>query len=97
MEEQKEAPKKLSYEELNTTAAQLSAQVQQLAYQNSQLRMQMEHIVNDVFKRLDYLFNVVKYKECFDETFVTNCIAEIVDIMTPQKEELENKSENKGE
>lgn len=42
----------------------------------------------NLFKRLDYLFKVIKYKESFNEGFVSKCISEVEDIMSiPEKTE----------
>lgn len=88
MEENKnqevEQPKELSYEELKNVAAQLQ-------HQNEQMRnaiMKLDY--TNTFKRLDYLFKVVEFSIQFPDDFVTNCINEIVDMMTVKEEEKEN-------
>lgn len=43
--------------------------------------------LSNVFKRLDFLFTVVKYKDAFKEDFVNKCIDEIVETMTLPEEE----------
>lgn len=85
MEENKnqevEQPKELSYEELKNVAAQLQ-------HQNEQMRnaiMKLDY--TNTFKRLDYLFKVVEFSIQFPDDFVTNCINEIVDMMTVKEEE----------
>lgn len=89
MEENKnqetEQPKELSYEELKNVAAQLQ-------HQNEQMRnaiMKLDY--TNTFKRLDYLFKVVEFSIQFPDDFVTNCINEIVDMMTVKEEEKEDK------
>lgn len=106
MEEQKnkeikmDAPKeqeKLTYEQLNNACVQLS---QENHYLKQQL-MQANKVLN-TFNRLDYLFRIV---ECdhnnkinsvsFDRDFVTQCIAEIEEIMSiPEPEEKDKNEEN---
>ena len=84
MEENKEESKtteKMSYEQLNNVAHQLSEQSKVL-YQKLQ-----EANMNNMFKRLDYLFKVVEYSKNFSVEFVVSCIEEIEQIMTLPKEE----------
>lgn len=73
--------KKLSYEDLEKVAQQLSVQCQQLSQRLQQRDLEM------TFKRLDYLFEVLKSAERFPEDFLLGCIDEIIDIMTPITEE----------
>lgn len=82
MEEIKEQPKKLSYEELERVAKQLSDQSEMLY-----LKLQESNMTN-AYKRLDYLFKVIENKASFEDTFVEKCAKEIVVIMTiPEDEE----------
>lgn len=87
MEEQKKTqkkearPEKMSYEQLENVAHQLSEQNKQLY-----TKLQEINMVN-VFKRLDYLFKVLEYNHMFDEEFVTKCSTEVVDLMTVPKPE----------
>lgn len=74
---------KLTYEQLNEACSQLYQQNQNLLKQ-----LQQANMVN-MFKRLDYLFQVLKYNTLFEEGFVSNCINEIQDAMTIQQEEKE--------
>ena len=60
---------KLSYEELENVANNLYARLQQAEMSN-------------MFKRLDYLFKVVKYSGAFTPAFVENCVSEIETVMT---------------
>lgn len=84
MEEQKKEtarPAKMSYEQLENVAHQLSEQ-------NKQLYAKLQEInMANVFKRLDYLFKVLEYNHMFDEEFVTKCSSEVVEIMTIPKSE----------
>lgn len=91
MEEQKkkvvemkpqERPEKMSYEQLENVAHQLSEQNRQLFAKMQELNMA------NMFKRLDYLFKVVENGHMFEQDFLEKCIAEIESIMTvPEQEE----------
>ena len=82
-------PEKMSYEQLENIAHQLSNQAKQLY-----AKLQEANMVN-MFKRLDYLFKVVENAHAFNEAFVAKCVAEIEDLMTvPEtEEETEDKLE----
>lgn len=86
MEEIKEQPKKLSYEELEQVAKQLSDQSEMLY-----MKLQEANMTN-AYKRLDYLFKVLENEVSFKEDFVEKCAKEIVEIMTiPEEETKEEK------
>ena len=75
-------PEKMSYEQLENIAHQLSDQAKQLY-----AKLQEANMVN-MFKRLDYLFKVVENAHAFNEEFAAKCVAEIEDLMTvPETEE----------
>lgn len=70
------------------TIEQYKKFVEALKSQNSQLMYQLQGAnLNNMFKRLDYLFKVVENAAMFDEAFVDQCIAEIKELMTPPEEE----------
>lgn len=73
-----EQTQKMSYEQLEQVAHQLSEQTRHL-YKKLQ-----ESNMNNMFKRLDYLFKVVKLGDTnwFSSEFVTKCAEEIEEIMT---------------
>lgn len=93
MEENKDAkvvemkttqPEKMSYEQLENIAHQLSEQNRQL-YQKLQ-----ESNLASMFQRLNYLFKVMEYNVMFPEDFVKKCVDEVVEVMTiPEKTEEE--------
>lgn len=87
-QEEKEV-KKMSYEELENTAHQLSEQLRQ-AY----IQLRQNNMVQ-VFKRLDYLFKVIEFENKFPKEFTSKCLIEIQELITiPDKEETkETKSE----
>lgn len=79
---------KMSYEQLEQVAHQLSEQARQLY---SQLQ---KSNLNNMFKRLDYLFKIVENSHMFNQDFLEKCIKEIEDIMTiPESEGEESKTE----
>lgn len=97
MEEQKEKviktqpeterPEKMSYEQLENVAHQLSEQAKQLYMQLQNANM------SNMFKRLDYLFKVVENSHMFKLDFVNKCINEIEDFMTIPEETEDNSKE----
>lgn len=81
-------PEKMSYEQLENIAHQLSNQAKQLY-----AKLQEANMVN-MFKRLDYLFKVVENAHAFNEEFVAKCVTEIEELMTvPEEVEEDNKEE----
>ena len=82
-----EQSQKMSYEQLEQVAHQLSEQARQLYGQ-----LQKSNLTN-MFKRLDYLFKVVENGHMFKQDFIEKCINEIEDIMTVPEESGDNKEE----
>lgn len=83
-----ERPEKMSYEQLEQIAHQLSEQARQLYSQ-----LQKSNMTN-MFKRLDYLFKVVENGHMFKQDFLEKCITEIEEIITvPEETEEGNKEE----
>lgn len=80
-------PKKMSYEELENVARQLSEQTRQLY-----AKIQEMNMVN-MFKRLDYLFKVAEFSHMFNTEFVTACTQEIQELLTIPEETKEEKTE----
>lgn len=80
-------PMKMSYEELENVARQLSEQTRQLY-----AKLQEMNMVN-MFKRLDYLFKVAEFSHMFNSEFVTTCTQEIQDLLTVPEEKQEDKVE----
>ena len=79
--------KKLSYEELEKVANQLSAQCQQLAARVQQRDYEL------TFRRLDYLFEVVANMKYFPTDFTDKCVNEIMNIMYAEEPKEEPKTE----
>ena len=78
---------KLSYEQLENVAHQLSEQNRQLYAKLQELQ------VDNMFKRLDYLFKVVENTGVFSIDFHTRCVEEIESLMTIPEEPQEEKKE----
>lgn len=77
---------KMTYEQLESVARQLSEQNRELYTKLQQMDMM------NIFKRLDYLFRVVENHTKFGKAFVDKCKDEIVTLMTiPEKEDEEVK------
>lgn len=94
--EQRVEGKKLSYEELENVAHQLSAQAQQLQAKNQQLISALNQAnLENLYKRLDYLFEVInRDNKYLSESFKNKCAREIEELMaTPESQEEENKEE----
>ena len=87
-----ERPEKMSYEQLENVAHQLSEQSRQLY-----MKLQAANM-NNMFKRLDYLFKVVENGHMFNQDFLTKCVSEIEELMTvPEDTEEEDTTDNKTE
>ena len=83
-----ERPEKMSYEQLENVAHQLSEQAKQLYMKLQEANM------NNIFKRLDYLFKVVENGHMFKQDFLDKCITEIEELMTvPEEESLDTNTE----
>lgn len=87
MQPEAERPGKMSYEQLENVAHQLSEQAKQLYTQLQNANM------SNMFKRLDYLFKVVENSHIFKLDFVNKCINEIEDFMTIPEETEDNSKE----
>lgn len=82
-------PEKMSYEQLENIAHQLSEQNRQLF-----AKLQEQNMAN-IFKRLDYLFKVVENGHMFKQDFLEKCIAEIESLMTVPEQEEGSETEDK--
>ena len=88
MAKETERPEKMSYEQLENVAHQLSEQAKQLYMKLQDANM------NNIFKRLDYLFKVVENGHMFKQDFLDKCITEIEELMTvPEEESLDINTE----
>lgn len=88
MKPQMQRPEKMSYEQLENVAHQLSEQNRQLFAKVQELNM------TNVFKRLDYLFKVVENGHMFKQNFLEKCIIEIESLMTVSEQEEKSDTED---
>lgn len=88
MKPQMQKPEKMSYEQLENVAHQLSEQNRQLFAKVQELNM------TNVFKRLDYLFKVVENGHMFKQNFLEKCITEIENLMTVSEQEENSDTED---
>lgn len=87
---QVQRPEKMSYDQLESVAHQLSEQNRQMFAKLQELNM-----VN-MFKRLDYLFKVVENGHMFKQDFLEKCIAEVESLMTVPEQEEEPETVDKA-
>lgn len=89
VKEEVKAESKLSYDDLENLARQLSEQNRQMYSHIQEINDQI------IFKRLEYLFRVVENHKCFSEKFVENTILEIEKALTlPEIEEEDDEGDN---
>ena len=89
MKPQMQRPEKMSYEQLESVAHQLSEQNRQLFAKLQELNM------TNMFKRLDYLFKVIENGHMFKQYFLEKCIAEVESLMTVPEQEEKLETEDK--
>lgn len=80
---------KFTYEQLNDVCSQLYQENQKLA-----ARLQQANLSN-MFRRMDYLFLVLKYADRFDAEFVQSCTEELKSAISPRVEEEDKEEEEK--
>ena len=96
--EEQGGQKKLTYDELMKAAQDLNTQNNYLKTQAATMQQKIIELSNfTMFKRLDYLFEVIKNAGEFPNAFVQACREEIVDTMTPPAEPEETKEEEQNE
>ena len=89
MKPQMQRPEKMSYEQLEGIAHQLSEQNRQLFAKLQELNM------TNMFKRLDYLFKVIENGHMFEQHFLEKCTAEVESLMTVPEQEEKPETEDK--
>lgn len=84
-----EVKQKMSYEELENIAHQMSEQSRSLVAKNQQLAKALEeNNMSNYFKRMDYLWAVIHSEsEYLSRDFKVKCGEEFMEMMTPVKEE----------
>ena len=89
---EKQEPKKLSYEELENIAKQLSEQNRIMYRQIQELDMQ------NIYARLGFLFKVVEFANRFNSDFLASCVKEIEElIIIPENTKQEDTKETTKE
>ena len=83
--------KKLSYEELENVARQLSQQAQSM-----QKKLQEANLMN-FFKRMDYSFAIISNKSVFPKEFVEKTVNEIMKSMEIPEQKEEDKKDGETE
>lgn len=76
-----------TYEELVAENNQIKQQAEAMYRQMQQMNMQ------NIFKRLEFLFKVVENRSAFPEEFKNKCILEVVNLLTIPEEQKEVKDE----
>ena len=72
---------KMSYEELENIAHQLSEQSRVLMQKLQEANM------SNMFKRVDYLFKVLEFENMFSDSFIDKCAQEIQDMISIPEED----------
>ena len=72
---------KMSYEELENIAHQLSEQSRVLMQKLQEANM------SNMFKRIDYLFKVLEFENMFSDSFIDKCAQEIQDMISIPEED----------
>lgn len=85
---------KLSYEELENAARQLSVQLDALIKENNKLRAAANQLqLNNLYTELNFRFKVIELQDSFDPEFVDNCVREVERIMTTSRDDDEDNTE----
>lgn len=99
--EEKKAPKKLSYTELENAAKQIAAQADAVFKENKQLRAAVQNLSRqNVYAELELMFKVIEHKDVFSKEFVESIISQIEKEMTivnsgqEEEEEPESKEDS---
>lgn len=86
--------KKLTYEQLNQAAQQISQQAEALYKENQQLRETLNRIsIQNGYTELGFKFKVVENSTIFPKEFVKRTIIDIVNTMTVTDEESNEEPE----
>lgn len=100
MEENKkrEVPEKMSYEQLENIAHQMSEQSRNLYSQNQQLAQKLKETeLSNFFKKLEWLWLVINSDTTYlSEQFKIKCGQEFMESLTPPKESEESEESDKS-
>lgn len=95
IEPKQQAPEKMSYEQLENVAHQMSEQSRNLYNQNQQLAKRLEESnLQNFFRRLEYLWTIINSNTSYiTEEFKVKCGQEFMDAMNIAEEKEEQKEE----
>lgn len=89
-----ERPAKLTYEQLEEAARQISQQAEAIFKENQQLKNALQQAsVANLYRELDFRFKVLENADMFSTKFLDMCIRNIEETMTPKPEEKEENGE----
>ena len=85
---------KLTYDQVKDIASNLQTQLQTLQKEYNRLMVEYNRAMEVVMgKRIDSLFSVLKYRDLFNEDFVSDAINSIEDMLTIKEAKPENYSD----
>lgn len=85
--------KKLSYEELEAYAQQLTAKAKSVFEENQKLKQAIEEMTRHFnVEELNLVFKVLDHKDCFSKRFVNKVVKKLEEVLEP-----ENKEDNKDQ
>lgn len=77
---------KLTYEQLEEAARQISQQAESIFKENQQLKAALQQAsLNNLYRELDFRFKVLDNADMFSSKFLDMCIRNIEDTMTPKE------------
>lgn len=101
MEENKkrEVPEKMSYEQLENIAHQMSEQSRNLYSQNQQLAQKLKETeLSNFFKKLEWLWLVINSDTTYlSEQFKIKCGQEFMESLTPPEESKESEESEESD
>lgn len=88
VKEEKKQVEKLTYEQLEGVAQQMSSQIDYLAKENQQLKLAMQQLQrNNMYTELNFKFRVLEHANFFKPDFVEEIVKSIEATMTPEEAE----------
>ena len=88
VEMQPVAKREKTYEEVVAENNQIKQQAEAMYRQIQQMNMQ------NIFKRLEFLFKVIENRAAFPEEFKNKCVFEIVNLITIPEEQKQEETKN---
>ena len=77
-----------TYEEVVEENNQIKQQAEMMYRQMQQMNMQ------NIFKRLEFLFKVIENRSAFPEDFKNKCVFEVVNLLTIPEEQKQEETKN---